>query len=85
MSRKVKLEEKDKTNIIKFVNKFRSHSAEVRKIEEELNDLLERKNIVLQALEKTRGNEKVFTKALCEKYGAGHFDVLDLNFWVLNE
>ncbi len=86
MSKKRKLlEQKDKARIIKFVNRFRDHAGEIKKIEQELEALQEKKNKVLESLEKTRGDEKIFTGALCEKYGLGHFDILDLNYWILKD
>lgn len=71
------LEEKDKHNIFNFVKRFRSHSDEIKDLEKKLNEALKR-------LRKTREDEKIFSQSLCEKYGKGHFDLTDLNYWIID-
>ena len=78
------LEEKDKQNIFGFIKRFRGHSEEIRTLEEKLKTLTLEKDEALKKLKKTREDEKLFTKSICEKYGRGHFDITDLDYWILD-
>jgi hypothetical protein len=78
------LEEKDKQNIFGFIKRFRSHSDEIKDLEEKLKNLIKEKNEALARLNKTRSDEKIYTQTLHEKYGKGHFDLTDLNYWILD-
>lgn len=82
MATKKLLEEKDKKNIFNFIQRFRNHSDEIKILEEKLKELVIEKDRALKSLEKTRHDEKMFTRSLCEKYGNGHFDLTNLENWI---
>ena len=79
-----KIEDKDKNHIFGFIKRFRNHSDDIKILEEKLKSLQEEKNKALNDLNRTREDEKKFTRVLCEKYGNGHFDITNLDYWILD-
>ena len=82
---RIKIKDTDKNNIMKLIGRFRIHKDDIISIEEKIEILQKEKDRILNGLEATRSDERIFTNALCEKYGVGHFDVTNPDFWILDK